>query len=237
MSRRGELDLASYDRLFPNQDFLPQKGFGNLIALPLQGRCREAGTSVFLDPATFEPVPDQWALSARTDGCHPNNSKLCLPRATMSRLARLRSSHARQAGISGYPRRSICTIGADLAIPKASLPPALLAELKHLASIHNPLFYERQRLRFSTHQTPRLIRCYDEDADAPEAAAWPPRAARPCDWGGRESVRDRRPPPDPRPAAARPSPGRFPRYKRQPWQPCSRTTMVSSSLRRERARP
>jgi superfamily II DNA or RNA helicase len=35
--------------------------------------------------------------------------------------------------------------------------------LKHLASLHNPLFYERQRLRLSTHQTPRLIRCYEED--------------------------------------------------------------------------
>jgi superfamily II DNA or RNA helicase len=29
--------------------------------------------------------------------------------------------------------------------------------------LHNPLFYERQRLRLSTHQTPRLIRCYEED--------------------------------------------------------------------------
>jgi superfamily II DNA or RNA helicase len=39
----------------------------------------------------------------------------------------------------------------------------LLAKLKHLASLHNPLFYERQRLRLSTHQTPRLIRCYEDD--------------------------------------------------------------------------
>lgn len=60
MSQRGELDIASYDRLFPNQDFLPAKGFGNLIALPLQGRCRAAGTSVFLDPVTLEPWPDHW---------------------------------------------------------------------------------------------------------------------------------------------------------------------------------
>lgn len=37
MSRRAELDLASYDRFFPSQDFLPETGFGNLIALPLQG--------------------------------------------------------------------------------------------------------------------------------------------------------------------------------------------------------
>ena len=71
MARRGELDLASYDRLFPNQDFLPAKGFGNLIALPLQGSCREAGTSVFLDPATFEPVPDQWALLSSLERLPP----------------------------------------------------------------------------------------------------------------------------------------------------------------------
>jgi len=36
MSRRHELGMASYDRLFPNQDTMPRGGFGNLIALPLQ---------------------------------------------------------------------------------------------------------------------------------------------------------------------------------------------------------
>ncbi len=61
------------------------------------------------------------------------------------------------------PAKIRCTIGADLAIARADLPPSLLAELKHLASLHNPLFYERQRLRLSTHQTPRLIRYYEED--------------------------------------------------------------------------
>ena len=30
------LSLKTYDRMFPNQDTLPQKGYGNLIALPLQ---------------------------------------------------------------------------------------------------------------------------------------------------------------------------------------------------------
>ena len=43
MAARAELDLASYDRLFPAQDFLPRKGFGNLIALPLQGECPQEG--------------------------------------------------------------------------------------------------------------------------------------------------------------------------------------------------
>ena len=49
MERRPGIGLRSYDRLFPNQDTLPKGGFGNLIALPLQGRAREQGNSVFVD--------------------------------------------------------------------------------------------------------------------------------------------------------------------------------------------
>lgn len=50
--------------------------------------------------------------------------------------------------------------GAMLAIDRIGMPPALLAALKHLASLHNPEFYEKERLRFSTWNTPRFIRCY-----------------------------------------------------------------------------
>ena len=62
MTARAELDLSSYDRFFPSQDFLPKAGFGNLIALPLQGECAAHGNTVFLDPTTMEPWPDQWAF-------------------------------------------------------------------------------------------------------------------------------------------------------------------------------
>jgi hypothetical protein len=64
MTVRAELDLASYDRLFPTQDFMPKGSFGNLIALPLQGECRKRGTTVFLDPTTLEPYEDQWSFLA-----------------------------------------------------------------------------------------------------------------------------------------------------------------------------
>ncbi len=47
-TRTRQLKLASYDRLFPNQDSMPKGGFGNLIALPLQKWPREAGHSVFV---------------------------------------------------------------------------------------------------------------------------------------------------------------------------------------------
>ncbi len=56
MVLRGSMDLRSYDQLFPNQDVLPDGGFGNLIAAPLQGRRRGDGLTVFLDLATLEPL-------------------------------------------------------------------------------------------------------------------------------------------------------------------------------------
>ena len=38
MAIRGEMDIESYDRFFPAQDYLPRRGFGNLIALPAGGQ-------------------------------------------------------------------------------------------------------------------------------------------------------------------------------------------------------
>ena len=60
MAARAELDLSSYDRFYPSQDFMPKGSFGNLIALPLHGECLKRGTTAFLDPTTMHPWPDQW---------------------------------------------------------------------------------------------------------------------------------------------------------------------------------
>ncbi len=53
---------SSFDRLFPNQDSLSGKGFGNLIALPLNKLCVEKGNNCFINPETLEPYKDQWAF-------------------------------------------------------------------------------------------------------------------------------------------------------------------------------
>ena len=63
MQLRGELSFKSYDRFFPNQDTMPVGGFGNLIALPLQGHARKTGNSVFVDE-NFTSYPDQWEYLA-----------------------------------------------------------------------------------------------------------------------------------------------------------------------------
>ena len=50
---------SSFDRLFPNQDFLSGKGLGNLIALPLYKKSYDQGNSCFIDIENFQPIPDQ----------------------------------------------------------------------------------------------------------------------------------------------------------------------------------
>ncbi len=51
---------SSFDRLFPNQDYLSGKGLGNLIALPLHAPAVEKGNSCFIDPESLVPFDDQW---------------------------------------------------------------------------------------------------------------------------------------------------------------------------------
>ncbi len=68
----------SYDRLFPNQDILPEGGFGNLIALPLQREARQAGNSFFVD-AELNVIEDQWQhLSQISPSVKQIRSFLCI---------------------------------------------------------------------------------------------------------------------------------------------------------------
>ncbi|MHB0986641.1 MAG: TOTE conflict system archaeo-eukaryotic primase domain-containing protein [Sulfuricella sp.] len=80
-SRTRQLKLASYDRLFPNQDTMPKGGFGNLIALPLQKIPRENGCSVFVD-AELRPFDDQWAFLAAIQPMAPHDIEPAILRAT-----------------------------------------------------------------------------------------------------------------------------------------------------------
>ncbi len=53
-----------------------------------------------------------------------------------------------------------------LFIEKEGLPASVLAELKQLATFHNPDFYKRQSQRLSTARTPRVISCAEDPLSA-----------------------------------------------------------------------
>lgn len=171
------MKLSTYDRFFPNQDTCPKGGFGNLIALPLQHEPRKSGHTLFLDE-NFEPVSDQWAYLAS------------LQKIDSTELQRLlETSCSPEKGIEPTESESLdfdesalnvipqalrrgdfkgtlkLVRNSQITIPLAGLPTSLEAALKRLGTIANPVFYEKQRLRFPTINIPRFIFCGEEHAD------------------------------------------------------------------------
>ena len=167
MVLRGEMDLASYDRFFPNQDFVPKGGFGNLIALPLQHVPRTLHNTEFLNPEDSQLCPwsDQWTFLSQVKRLTPTQVDALLeviPPIAVGPGTRGAVSEAVRQRYPAPPRIR-ATFGAGFSVEKSGLPPWLLAQIKHLASLHNPQFYQRERLRLSTFKTPRFIKCYEED--------------------------------------------------------------------------
>ena len=167
MTVRAEIDLASYDRLFPAQDFMPNGSFGNLVALPLQGACRRRGTTVFLEPSTLRPFDDQWAFLSALGRSSPEAIESMAESVRQVAAGPLEPTYRPPRGrdMPKAPATIMADAGAMLSIDRFGLPPALLAGLKHLASLHNPDYYEKERLRLSTWKTPRFLRCYGESFD------------------------------------------------------------------------
>src|SRR5580658_6860991 len=181
ITRRHELSMKSYDRLFPNQDTIPRGGFGNLIALPLQYEPRHQGNSVFVDEH-FEPYADQWELLASVQRIEPSTAAMIAQEATRTgrvigvRFAEILDDQEKSAPwtrsqpelksartiIGPLPSVVRGVLAQRLYIEKAGLPASLLNHLKRLAAFQNPEFYKKQRMRLSTATTPRVITCADE---------------------------------------------------------------------------
>ncbi|MGH7995467.1 MAG: TOTE conflict system archaeo-eukaryotic primase domain-containing protein [Opitutaceae bacterium] len=170
-SMRPTMSLDAYDRLFPNQDTMPRGGFGNLIALPLAGKPRKIGNTVFLDES-LEPYPDQWGfLGAVERLAREDLDRILGQTSPMTALAPVRNDDIAFAlesdecalDLSRPPIRTGMISGqvtlrfdSRLHIPRA-VPSAILAALKRLATFANPEFHRKLRLRFSTYDTPRFI--------------------------------------------------------------------------------
>jgi superfamily II DNA or RNA helicase len=188
MAHRHQLGMASYDRLFPNQDTLPRGGFGNLIALPLQHGPRQEGHTVFVDDHLV-PHPDQWALLTSVPRIDPT---------TVDRIARDATRTGQVVGVrwsettddddaapwdrspsrqpptgrftGPLPKVVRAVLAQRLFVEKAGLASPHLNQIKRLAAFQNPEFYKKQRLRLSTALTPRVIACAE---DLPDHVALP----------------------------------------------------------------
>lgn len=143
--------LASFDRLFPNQDVLPPGGFGNLIALPLQKGPGQLGNSLFVDEH-FIPYPDQWMYLSS------------VRKMTGQEIQSVLRDHDQVKEGSSFlmPVKISVELKNGIHIQKEEVPSALLKKMGNVASFNNPEFYKAQANRLSTHGIPRLVQCAND---------------------------------------------------------------------------
>ena len=179
MERRPDIGLESYDRFFPNQDTLPQGGFGNLIALPLQKQPRELNNSVFLDDSLL-PHADQWAFLSSIQKIDRSTVEAIVSEAEKrGRIVGVRLAAADEDAAAPWallpsrrrkeppftdplPNRIELILGNQAYIAKDVLPPGLRNRLIRLAAFQNPEFYKAQAMRLPTYDKPRIIACAED---------------------------------------------------------------------------
>jgi len=164
------LSFESYDRLFPNQDFMPEGGFGNLIALPLQYQARQVGNSQFVDQALC-PYEDQWHFLAKIRTLSfkrlkeflvafpSNNQHNRGQRAPDTRPPWEQETRIKPVRIKNCPKQVTLVLANHIYIKTDEIPSQLTARLRRLGSFSNPVFFKTQAMRFSTHGIPRYITC------------------------------------------------------------------------------
>lgn len=163
------ITFEAFDRMLPAQATIPDGGFGNLIALPFQGKAQREGNSVFVDEQ-FKPFPDQWLYLSQVQ---------LIPRSTVQDLIEAPGNNPHGPATTTVankgkryaqrPRKrlpltsrdfpsSLPVIQADmLYIPEKSLSPAAQMEIRGLATFANPAFYRAQSMHQSVFGKPRLI--------------------------------------------------------------------------------
>ena len=179
MRQSSQLKLSSYDRFFPNQDFVPKGGFGNLIALPLQGTAKEKENSVFIDE-NMQPFVDQWKyLSSVQRISHKEVSQLVDRFSISSETSDSTIEDEQQLwlenslNILSKNKKNQFTgvkveaeLFSQIKINIKNLPSQLVFSLKRLTVFANPEFFRKQRMRFSTWNIPKYVVCGEQTEDS-----------------------------------------------------------------------
>lgn len=165
MEREGRMSFKSYDRFFPNQDFMPAGGFGNLVALPLQGRARKLGNSVFVND-DFVPFTDQWEYLQDMKKMSAVDVERLVSRYDNEPIGELsRSSESvpwerpqpRPMTKADFPKKISIIRSSGIYIPIEKLSAKAVNHLKRLAAFKNPEFYAKLGMRLPVYNLPRIV--------------------------------------------------------------------------------
>ncbi|MES2653071.1 MAG: DEAD/DEAH box helicase family protein [Bacteroidota bacterium] len=142
---------SSFDRLFPNQDKLSGKGFGNLIALPLHQTAMEFGNSCFVDPETVIPYADQWTFLKDIRRVSTDDFDKIYSLLTNTKSA-----------ITGDSGKLVIKLSNNIKINRSGINVALASFLKEDLNFFNADFIIKKNSGRSTFGTKRYFRFIEE---------------------------------------------------------------------------
>jgi superfamily II DNA or RNA helicase len=149
----------SFDRLFPNQDEHSGKGFGNLIALPMQGKARENNNTIFLNPKNnLLPVDDQWELLK-------NIKKIST--AHLDKLYNeFNAADNSEYKKINFSKQIVITVAEQIHISKINLPRILVNFLRDELNFVNSEFLIKKRMGLSTYKIERYFKLIESEENS-----------------------------------------------------------------------
>ena len=181
MKHNHSISFESFDRMFPNQDEMPKGGYGNLIALPLQGHSVKQGYSVFVND-DFRPFDDQWAYLSSVQKLKEKD----LNRAVKELLAITGDFHVRRneddenkqvssikkVAFNVESKKEVIkddftepvqiTLSNQIYIKKKEISEHALGIMRRTAVFLNPEYFKKLRMHLPLYNIPRYIDCSKE---------------------------------------------------------------------------
>ncbi len=166
-----------YDRMLPMQDFLPENGLGNLIALPWQGQAMKNGNTLFVDDQ-WRPLRDQYKVLTEvrklslqkvdayiSEWCPDNNPYGQLQEDEEEPKERELFDTRNGFSPSDSSGKVRIIIENGLYINKNGLKPRLQNSIRRLAAYSNQEFYQNLKQGLPTWNIPRIVYCGYDDGD------------------------------------------------------------------------
>lgn len=146
----------SFDRLFPNQDTITDIGFGNLIALPLQGERVAHNASVFCDSDTFIAHPNQWDF-LKTVYKH-STEELDHAYGLLITQSNIDDQTPSDSSIN-------ITLDGSIHIKKQGLPSSVSTFIKEELNLFNKEYLAKKRMGKSVFGTEKYFNLIQDDKD------------------------------------------------------------------------
>lgn len=169
MEISDSLKIDSFDRMFPNQDFLPKGGYGNLIALPFQTEPIKYENSIFID-RNFMKIENQWNYLSSLRKLNEEEVFLTIHDLSNATIDIGHEDFDMKKDVKNkkkndfkFPKEIKVILDDMVYIDKADLSASVKNCFRRLATFANPEFYKKQRMRMSVYNIPMVIDCSKED--------------------------------------------------------------------------